>query len=361
VNRKLDAEAEFNESDGLLRWIHSDLEDREFAAVLHDAQVRRERCPAPMRPWLRPLVLSSDDAPAVASYFKLLSGNVATLGGVRAAVGWDQAAAELIEWQVDQLRRFEISQIQAVVRHDDLASAKLVEHAGFHQVTGIEHQWLEVSQVVSKGITSDLSLGRQSKVIGEVAPLRSIAEDSRQWDAQPTAERRATLNPTAERRATLNPTAERRATLGWRPAHHFAHNRMAQFIESTFIDTLDCPAMNGRRSRGEVLDGFLDGRKLRQIAPWWEVLEVDGRVAGCLLLQQHSPELVELVYMGLLPGSRGQGLGKTMVQRAINLARQFGSQTLVVAVDEQNWPALDIYRRCGFQSHQRLQVWIAEA
>ncbi len=136
---------------------------------------------------------------------------------------------------------------------------------------------------------------------------------------------------------------------------------MAQFIEATFIDTLDCPAMNGRRSRGEVLEGFLDGRQLRQTAPWWEVLEVDGRVAGCLLLQQHSSELVELVYMGLLPCARGQGLGKGLVQRAISNARQLGSQTLVVAVDEQNWPALDVYRLCGFQRHQRLQVWIAEA
>ncbi|MCA9161152.1 MAG: hypothetical protein KDA72_22630, partial [Planctomycetales bacterium] len=274
--------AEFNESDGLLRWIHSDLADCEFAAVLHDARLRLQRCPAPMQPWLRPLVLSSDDAPVAASYFKLLSGNVATLGGVRAALGWEQAAAELIEWQVEQLFQFEISQIQAVVRHDDLATARLVERAGFQQLTGIEHQWLDVSQEVFEVITSDLSVGRQDSRLNAVAPLHSNPRES-------------------------IPTAERPATLHWRPAHHFAHNRMAQFIESTFIDTLDCPAMNGRRSREEVLEGFLDGRKLRQIAPWWEVLEVDGRVAGCLLLQQHSPELVELVYMGLLPYSRGQG------------------------------------------------------
>ncbi|MEO8271622.1 MAG: GNAT family N-acetyltransferase, partial [Aureliella sp.] len=155
-------------------------------------------------------------------------------------------------------------------------------------------------------------------------------------------------------------TAKRRATLHWRPAHHFSQKRIASFIESTFIDTLDCPAMNGRRSRGQILDGFLDGRQLRQIDRCWEVIEVDGRVAGCLLIHQHSRELVELVYMGLLPFARGQRLGKVLVQRAIDNTRRLGSENLVVAVDQQNWPAIDVYRKCGFQSHQRLQVWIAD-
>ena len=311
---------DFDESEAPLRWIHSDLAELELAPLLHDAQLRLARCISPMQPFLRPLVKRSADMRVAASYFKLLCGNVATLGGVRAVAGWEQSAVELIAWQVDKLRRFEVPQIQAIVQHDDLATAKLVELAGFTLLTSIEHQWLDVPPAASEVVASDSGVdGLLSK-----------------------------------------PTAERRATLHWRPAHPFAHNRLAYFIESTFDDTLDCPAMNGHRSRGQVLEGFLDGRQLRQTNPCWEVLEVDGRVAGCLLLQQHSSELVELVYMGLLPSARGQGLGKAMVHRAISTTRRLGSQTLVVAVDEQNWPALDVYRQCGFESHQRLQVWMAD-
>ncbi len=346
---KLPAGTEFDECEALYRWIHSELAESEFAPVLQDARLRLSRSASSMRACLRPLVFHRDDETVAASYFNLLGGDVATLGGARAASGGEQFAVEIIQWQVDKLRRCEVPQIQAIVRQDDVATAELIKLAGFTQLTCIEHQWLDVSAEVSEVTASD-SVGER--------PF-----------SNPMTERRATSNsdPTAERRATLNsiPTTERRATLNWRPAHHFAHKRMAYFIESTFVDTLDCPAMNGRRSRKQVLEGFLDGRPLRQTDPCWQVLEVDGRVAGCLLLQQHSANpselgLVELVYMGLLTSARGNGLGSALVQRAISTARQLGTQTLVVAVDQQNWPALDVYRQFGFQSHQSLQVWIVD-
>lgn len=304
---QLETDTAFEALEPSLRWIHEDLTELELQPLLCDAQVRLAGCAPQMQSVLHPLVKSHRGQRLAASYFKILSGDVATLGGVRAAPGCEPAAQALLGWQIDALRHGKLPQIQAVVRAGDGATAELVAQAGLKHLTGIEHQWLDVSQ--------------QAVVPGPVAKPRHLS---------------------------------------WRPAQHFAHARLAHFIEATFAETLDCPAINGRRDRGQVLEGFLDGRRLRQTAPLWQVLEVDRRVAGCLLLQQHAPELVELVYMGLLPSARGRGLGRSMVQQAIDITQQLGCQTLVVAVDQQNWPALEVYRSFGFKTHQRLQVWIVD-
>jgi ribosomal protein S18 acetylase RimI-like enzyme len=59
---------------------------------------------------------------------------------------------------------------------------------------------------------------------------------------------------------------------------------------------------------------------------------------------------LELVYLGLAPSVRGQGLGRLLMQRvlAIGARRHFDVATL--AVDAANAPAMRLYRRCGYAS-----------
>lgn len=310
-----------------LDWIHFPLPQSERNLLREDAQRRLARCPPLYRQLLLPLVKCDAGNQVAASYFKILSGNVATLGGVRAAPDWEQTAVDMLKWQVDALRKMGLAQVQAIVHEDDWRSNEFLRQSGLKRLTCVEHQWLNVqpgSEIVS---AADAGLVATRPMHSPNVPV-GAGGDELLWR--------------------------------WRPASDFAHSRLALLLENTFLETLDCPAMNGRRDRREVLQGFLDGRSLRQTTPYWEVLEIGGKVVGCLLLQKHAPELIEFVYMGLLPQARGQGLGRALVRRALETARRHECQNLVVAVDEQNWPAIDVYRSFGFRSQQRLQVWMAD-
>ena len=292
-----------------LLWIHEELSQANFALLLQDTLRRLANQPVALHPALVPMVATDAGKLTAASYFKLLAGDVATLGGVRAAEGWDAHAAELIISQVDCLRSERVPQIQAVVPAFDRATSTLVERAGLTQLTHVEHQWLDLSA----------SVGVQARA--ETTPALS--------------------------------------SLRWRAADDFARSRLARLIEATFQDTLDCPVLNGIRDQDKVLNGFLDGRSLRTVGCMWEVLEFRGEVAGCLLLQPHGNGVMELAYLGLLPEARGMRLGKQLVQRAIELAGQYRAQALIAAVDEQNWPAQQLYRHFGFEPQQRFEVWLA--
>lgn len=50
----------------------------------------------------------------------------------------------------------------------------------------------------------------------------------------------------------------------------------------------------------------------------------DGRVLGCVALDEYSPSLVELVSLAVDPTAQGLGLGKRLITAAVELAAQRG-------------------------------------
>lgn len=314
MNLPMPPDLVLDDLESSLRWFHAEVSPAELALLVTNATERLDASQPSEKLAQLPLVACQRGRPVAGCYFKLLSGNVATLGGARAEAGWEQSAVDLIRRQIKLLSDLGLPQIQAIVRTQDVATAELVRRAGMKQLAEIEHLWLDV--LASYSLAGNASA---EAATAEAAP-------------QPAPR--------------------------WRPAQSLDHNDLAQLIEQTFADTLDCPALNGRRTPVEVLDGFLDGRTLNDSSLHWELLQVDANTVGCLLLQLHDNQLMELVYMGLVPAARGRGLGKAMVARAIEVAHRWGCCTLVVAVDCANWPALAAYRAWGFEPHQRLQVWL---
>jgi GNAT superfamily N-acetyltransferase len=80
---------------------------------------------------------------------------------------------------------------------------------------------------------------------------------------------------------------------------------------------------------------------------------------GCALMTGHPRNTqAELMYMGLVPEARGQGLGRVVVQHVKRVARTAGFRRLVVAVDRNNTPALRVYEGEGFHVWDERDVWI---
>jgi GNAT superfamily N-acetyltransferase len=136
--------------------------------------------------------------------------------------------------------------------------------------------------------------------------------------------------------------------------HSFS--RLAEIVQRTYVGTLDCPQLDGVRPIAEILEGY---RAVGRFNPaHWLLARRDGRDIGCLLLAEHPQGTWELVYMGLVPAARGHGWGLEMVRCAQWLARGGAAQRMVLAVDAQNTPAIEMYAAAGFETWDRRSAWL---
>lgn len=124
-------------------------------------------------------------------------------------------------------------------------------------------------------------------------------------------------------------------------------------LDSSYLDTLDCPELCGLRETKDVLASHR-ATGVWDPALWWLVFEEShgaGEVPrGCMLLNR-CPEqrAVELVYIGLAPTVRGRGVASKLLDLAIRSARGPTADELTCAVDRRNQPALNLYGRAGFK------------
>lgn len=127
-----------------------------------------------------------------------------------------------------------------------------------------------------------------------------------------------------------------------------ADRALATALERSYEQTLDCPELCGLRDMEDVIashkaTGDFDPTR------WW-VLTQDEEPHGCCLLT-HCPgnQSVELVYLGLGPELRGQGLGKRLLVHAIReLSIDEPVREITCAVDRRNTPAGRMYTSLGF-------------
>ena len=124
-------------------------------------------------------------------------------------------------------------------------------------------------------------------------------------------------------------------------------HELAALLARTYDRTLDCPGLAGLRRTEDVLDGH---RASGRFDPdLWFLMRLDGRPAGLSLLNP-NPEAgcTELVYFGLAPEARGQGLASVLLRHSLARLGGASPQRVALAVDDRNTPALRLYRRHGF-------------
>jgi GNAT superfamily N-acetyltransferase len=79
------------------------------------------------------------------------------------------------------------------------------------------------------------------------------------------------------------------------------------------------------------------------------VAELDGRIIGTGTLLAEAPGVGRLVRMSVSREARGQGLGKRLVRRLIEIARARGNHLLLVETNDDWHDAIALYHACGFQ------------
>ncbi len=150
---------------------------------------------------------------------------------------------------------------------------------------------------------------------------------------------------------------ERPTDLDFEPFQDEHRERFATVIEQTYEQTQDCPALNGLRDLNDVLVGY-QATGVHH-ASRWMVGRCQHEDVGVLLLTDHpSMASWELIYMGIVPVWRGRGLGAQLVQHSLRLARAAGREYLVLGVDAQNRPALEVYQAAGFETWDRRAIYL---
>ena len=134
-------------------------------------------------------------------------------------------------------------------------------------------------------------------------------------------------------------------------------DRFAALIERTYVESLDCPRLNGTRNGREAIAGH---RLSGEFHPrGWRLYRSAGRDAAVLMLNEHSDQdAVELVYFGVAPEFRGRGWGRRLISEALTATRSWNRAAVFLAVDAANNFANGVYAEFGFQELARRIVWL---
>lgn len=127
-----------------------------------------------------------------------------------------------------------------------------------------------------------------------------------------------------------------------------AHGLFADAILQSYRDSLDCPALSGLRDIEDIIAGHRSTGD-HDPAMWQLLMERDNPLGVLLLSRIPHTDAVELVYLGLRPEARGNGLGTLLMQQAMHLILADHRRSLSLAVDSRNEPALKLYYRHGMQ------------
>lgn len=148
---------------------------------------------------------------------------------------------------------------------------------------------------------------------------------------------------------TIEPAAPRDLLDGGDPAALGATRRaeLIALLESTYVDTMDCPGLAGMRATSDVLDGhFGSGARRRH----WLVAREDGAARGvCLLNTSPDGTSAELAYFGVAPSARGRGIARVLLAFGLHACSAARTASVSLAVDSRNTPAKLLYETHGFR------------
>ncbi|MDP1561216.1 MAG: GNAT family N-acetyltransferase [Pirellulaceae bacterium] len=161
------------------------------------------------------------------------------------------------------------------------------------------------------------------------------------------------------------------------PPHEGNLQRWYRLLESTYEESRDCPAINGRRSLANTVAGYMDSGTYWENG-WVIVQESDPQTStklpsltfgpsgnsssgtdlgGFILADHPSSDFMELIYFGISPGARGQGWGIRILNEASRLAQQIGRSRIITAVDRENLPALRVYAAADYTALEEKAVF----
>jgi ribosomal protein S18 acetylase RimI-like enzyme len=197
-------------------------------------------------------------------------------------------------------------------------------------------------------VTELLYLERDTSTPLSAASRVSVEKATRLLDVSP-------LRPTTHARPDRSPYPQ----FKWRPYEVTLDSEFRSVLQATYAGSLDMPELEGARAFDDILASHRAAGRF--VAERWRLGRVIGRpeaAAVLLLAEVVGRNVWEVIYLGLTPLARGQGLGRAVIEHALELARGC-VPWLELAVDLRNTPALRLYEATGFVTRDRRAVHLA--
>lgn len=151
----------------------------------------------------------------------------------------------------------------------------------------------------------------------------------------------------------------------WMAYSDNSHPFFCNAVRQSYLQSMDCPELTNIRSIDDVVATH---RCAGEFNPaYWQLFHNHGVPKGVILLSRiPAHPAFEVIYMGVVPEARGQGVGDALLNRAVELTSSTAGagtsstpQELVLAVDCRNVPARRLYARWGFRPVGERDAWIA--
>ena len=104
---------------------------------------------------------------------------------------------------------------------------------------------------------------------------------------------------------------------------------------------------------GEFAKGYDSSKDLFAVA------EIDGRIVGSIVIAAESDQLAKLRYFLVHPDARGHGLGRRLMQQALDFCRERGFRTVWLWTISELKTAAHLYREAGFEitEEKTHEIW----
>jgi len=116
-------------------------------------------------------------------------------------------------------------------------------------------------------------------------------------------------------------------------------------------------------THSEDVQAYLNWLFRRDVAGIW-VAEEDGKIVGFIAsdgnwFSKREGKVVGAIHeLVILPEYRNKGIGKALVQKAIEYFKSRGLDTAELWVGDKNTQALEFYKSLGFEERDRFNYWI---
>jgi mycothiol synthase len=125
----------------------------------------------------------------------------------------------------------------------------------------------------------------------------------------------------------------------------------------TYQETLDCPELNGIRTVDEIIAGH-QAQGVFRPERWLLAWKAAQPVAVAMLAEIPDLGAWDLSYLGVVPEARRRGLGRELATLVLHLAKKSGAPKVLLAVDERNQPAIQLYQELGFLSLENRDIYL---
>lgn len=84
--------------------------------------------------------------------------------------------------------------------------------------------------------------------------------------------------------------------------------------------------------------------------------EEGGTIVALSMLERLAPEVGYVFYLAIAPDRRGRGMGRLLLDDALEIFRREGAEVVYGAVEEENEPSLRLFRSRGFRPVARKEL-----